>query len=50
LEKDPKEPVRVTHAGQWLFAFEDGQLLAKGGDLQCKVVAGQKKGPKVSDH
>jgi hypothetical protein len=45
-----KSRSEFTHAGPWLFAFEDGQLPAKGGDLQCKVVAGQKKGPKVSDH
>ena len=38
-ENDPKQPVEFTHLGSRLFAFEDRQLLAEGGDFHREMVS-----------
>ena len=38
-ENDPKQPVQITHGGSRLFAFEDRQLLAEGGNFQREIVS-----------
>lgn len=38
IEVDSLQADRIMANVTWLFSFEDGQLLAKGGDLQRKTV------------
>ena len=44
---DPEEPVETTEPRVRLLAFEHGELLAQGNDLQRQSVARQKECPQV---